>query len=89
MRASCRVLLASQLGVILTGVPQGVSGKYVAGHNELSAARSHSLDGKKMLLACADGAVFVQRFKQPFNGDVGAVKLRRWRGRIRIAMQRW
>ncbi len=70
-----RVFLGSQLGVILTGVPQGVSGKYVTGQNELNAAMSHPPDGKKMLLACADRAVVVQRFKQPFNAEVGAVTL--------------
>jgi hypothetical protein len=57
-----RAFLSSQLGVILTGVPHGVSGKYVAAKNELAAAMSHTPDGKKMLLACADRAVFVQRY---------------------------
>jgi hypothetical protein len=70
-----RAFLGSQLGVILTGVPQGVSGQYVAGKNELQAAMSVAPDGKKMLLACADRAVFVQRFKQPFNAEMGALAL--------------
>lgn len=70
-----RAFLSSQLGVILTGLPQGISGKYVAGKDELSAAMSHTPDGKKMLLACADRAVFVQRFNRPFNAEIGAVAL--------------
>lgn len=73
--AFLRVFLDSQLGVILTGIPQGVSGQYVAGKNELHAAMSIAPDGKKMLLACADRAVFVQRFKQPFNAEMAALAL--------------
>lgn len=75
--AFLRAFLGSQLGVILTGIPQGVSGEYKAGKNELQAAMSIAPDGKKTLLACADRAVFVQRFKQPFNAEVGAVALLR------------
>jgi hypothetical protein len=41
----------------------------------LSAAMSHTPDGKKTLLACADRAVFIQRFKQPFNAEMGALAL--------------
>jgi hypothetical protein len=32
-------------------------------------------DGKKTLRACADRAVFEQRFKQPFNAEMGALAL--------------
>jgi hypothetical protein len=67
--------LGSQLGVILQGIPQGVSGQVVAGKNELSAAMGSTPDGKRMLLACADRAVFLQRFKRPFNAEIGAVAL--------------
>jgi hypothetical protein len=49
-----QAFLSSQLGVILTGIPQGVSGQYVAGKNELTAAMGRTPDGKRMLLACAD-----------------------------------
>ncbi|HKW35302.1 MAG TPA: SseB family protein [Candidatus Acidoferrum sp.] len=70
-----QVFLGSQLGVILQGIPQGASGQVVVGKNELSAAMSSTPDGKRMLLACADRAVFVQRFKRPFNAEMGAVAL--------------
>jgi hypothetical protein len=70
-----RVFLGSQLGLILTGNRQEVSEQYVAGKNELHAAMSTAPDGKKTLLACADRGIFVQRFKQPFNAEMGAVGL--------------
>jgi hypothetical protein len=70
-----RVFLVSQLGVIMKGLPQGISGLYVAGKDQLTAAMSCSPDGKKMVLACADRAVFVRRFKQQFNAEVGAAAL--------------
>ena len=44
------VFLGSQLGVILKGIPQGISGQYVAGNNQLTAAVGGTPDGKKMLL---------------------------------------
>lgn len=70
-----RVFLGSQLGVIVKDPPQGASGKYVAGNNELTVAMSSTPDGKKMLFACADRAIFVQRFPQAFNAEVDAVAL--------------
>ena len=70
-----QVFLGSQLGIILTGIPQGNSGQYVAGNNELTAAMGSTPDGKKMLLACADHTTFVQHFAQAFNAEVGAVAL--------------
>jgi len=70
-----RVFLGSQLGVILKGIPQGTSGQYVAGKDELTVAMSSTPNGKKMVLACADRAAFVQRFAQPFNAEVGATAL--------------
>ena len=73
--AFLRAFLGSQLGIILRGLSQSVSGQYVAGKNELHAAMSIAPDGKKTLLACADRAVFVQRFKQPFNAEMGALAL--------------
>lgn len=73
--AFLRVFLGSQLGVILTGIPQGVAGQYVAGKNELHAAMSVAPDGKRTLLACADRAVFIQRFKQSFNAEMSALAL--------------
>ena len=47
----------------------------MAGKNELTAAMGSTPDGKKMLLACADRATFVQRFPQAFNAEVDAVAL--------------
>jgi len=70
-----QVFLGSQLGVILKGIPQGISGQYVAGNNQITAAMGTTPDGKKMLLACADRASFVQRFPQAFNAEVDAVAL--------------
>lgn len=70
-----RVFLGSQLGVIVQGIPQGASGQHVAGKNELTVAMSTAPDGKRMVLACADRAIFVQRFTQPFNGEVSAAAL--------------
>lgn len=67
-----QVFLGSQLGVILKGIPHGISGQYVAGNCELTAAMGSTPDGKKMLLACADRAIFVQRFPQAFNAEVDA-----------------
>jgi hypothetical protein len=58
-----QVFLGSQLGVILQSIPQGVSGQVVAAKNEFSAATGRTPDGKKMLLACADRSIFVQRSK--------------------------
>ena len=70
-----RVFLGSQLGVIVEGIPQGTSGQYVARKDELTVAMSIAPDGKKTVLACADRAVFVQRFRQQFNAEVGAATL--------------
>jgi hypothetical protein len=70
-----QVFLGSQLGVILKGIPQGLSGQYVAGKNELTAAMGSTPDGTKMLLACADRATFVQRHPQAFNAEVDAIAL--------------
>ena len=70
-----QVFLGSQLGVILKGIPQGISGQYVAGNNQLTAAMGGTPEGKKMILACADRAIFVQRFPQAFNAEVDAVAL--------------
>jgi hypothetical protein len=47
----------------------------VGGKNELTVAMSGTPDGKKMILACADRAAFVQRFTQPFNAEIGATAL--------------
>jgi hypothetical protein len=70
-----RVFVGSRLGVIVQGVPQGASGQYIAGKNELTVAMSIAPDGKKTVLACADRAIFVQRFPQAFNGEVDAAAL--------------
>jgi hypothetical protein len=70
-----RVFLGSQLGVILKDIPGSHSGQYVAGKNARTAAVGITPDGKRMLLACADRAIFVQRFQQPFNEEMGAVAL--------------
>jgi type III secretion system (T3SS) SseB-like protein len=70
-----QVFLGSQLGVIAKGIPQGISGQHVAGKDELTVAMSSAPDGGKMVLACADRAVFVQRFTQQFNAEVGAAAL--------------
>jgi hypothetical protein len=70
-----QTFLRSQLGVIVTGIPQGRSGQYVAGKDELTVALGASPDGKRMLLACADRATFVQRFSQGFNAEVDAIAL--------------
>ena len=59
----------------MQGIPHGTSGQYVAGKDELTVALSSTPDGKKMVLACADRAAFVQRFAQPFNTEVGAAAL--------------
>lgn len=69
------VFLCSNLGVIVTGVPPGNVGQYVASKNELAVAMSNTPDGKKMVLACADRAVFVRRFSKLFNAEVGAPAL--------------
>jgi hypothetical protein len=70
-----QVFLRSQIGIIVKGIPQGSSGQYVAKKNELTAAMASTPDGKRMLLACADRAAFVQRFTQPFNAELGAAPL--------------
>ena len=70
-----RVFLSSRLGVIVQGIPQGTSGQNVAGKNELTVAMSIAPDGKKTVLACADRAIFVQRFPQSFNVEVEAAAL--------------
>ena len=69
------VFMNSQLGVIVQGAPEGTSGQYVAGKNELRVSMSTTPDGKRMVLACADRAIFVRRFAQPFNAEVGAMAL--------------
>ena len=70
-----QVFLDSRLGVIVQGIPQGTSGQYVAGKNELTAAMSIAPDGKKTVLACADRAIFVQRLPQSFNWEIDAATL--------------
>lgn len=71
-----RIFMDSRLGIIVQGIPPGASGEYTAGkNNEMSAALGIAPDGKRMLLACADRAVFVQRFKRPFNAEIDAVSL--------------
>ena len=65
-----QVFLGSQLGVILKGIPQGFSGQHVAGKNELTAAMGSTPDGKKMLLACADRATFVQTEVSSYPGTM-------------------
>ena len=70
-----RVFLDSRLGVIVQGIPQGASGQYVAGKNELTVAMSVAPDGKRTVLACADRGIFVQRFPQSFNAEVDAATL--------------
>jgi hypothetical protein len=45
-----QVFLRSELGVIVKGIPQGHSGQYVGGKNELTVAMSGTPDGKKMIL---------------------------------------
>lgn len=70
-----RVFLGSQLGVIVQGIPARVSGQYTAGKNELTVAMSIAPDGKKTVLASAERAIFVQRFSQAFNAEVGAAAL--------------
>lgn len=70
-----RVFLDSRLGVIVQGIPQGTSGQHLAGKNELTVAMSIAPDGKKTVLACAERAIFVQRFPQSFNGEVDAAAL--------------
>jgi hypothetical protein len=69
------VFLSSQLGVIVQGTPAGASGQHKAGKHELTVAMSIAPDGKKTVLACAERAIFVQRFPQPFNGEVSAATL--------------
>ena len=59
----------------MQGSPPRTSGQYTAGKSELTVAMSIAPDGKKMVLACAERAVFVQRFPQPFNAEVGATAL--------------
>jgi len=66
-----RVFLGSQLGVVMKGIPPG-SAEYIPGKNELAAAVGVTPDGKKMLLACADRSIFVQRFGGPFNAETDA-----------------
>ena len=75
--AFLQVFLTSRLGIILTGIPPGVSGQYVAGKNELQAAMCVAPDGMTTLLACADRAIFVQRFNQGFNAEMAAIALLR------------
>lgn len=70
-----RVFLASRLGVIVQGIPAHASGQYTAGKNELTVAMSIAPDGKKTVLACAERAIFVQRYPQPFNAEVDAATL--------------
>jgi hypothetical protein len=70
-----RVFLGSQLGVILRGIPPGSSDEHIPGKNELAPAVGITPDGKRMLLACADRAIFVQRFGGPFNAEMDAVAL--------------
>lgn len=70
-----RFFLGAQLGVIVKGIPPGISGQYVACKDELTVGMSITPDGKKMVLACADRAVFVQRFTQQFNAEIGATAL--------------
>jgi len=60
------------LGVIAQGIPEDASGQYVAGKNELAVAMSITPDGKRMVLACADRAIFIRRFKQPLHAEVSA-----------------
>lgn len=68
-------LLRAQLGVIATGVPEGVTGAYRAGEDEVGLGRATTPDGRTMVLACADRAVFVQRFHKRFNAEMGARQL--------------
>jgi hypothetical protein len=70
-----RLFMQSRLGIIVQGVPAGASGEHTAGRNQVSAALGVAPDGKKMLLACADRAVFVERFNRPFNAEVDAASL--------------
>jgi hypothetical protein len=70
-----RVFMDSRLGIIVQGVPAGAKGEFTAGQNQVSAALGMTPDGKKMLLACAGRAVFVQRFNRPFNAEIDAPSL--------------
>jgi len=69
-----RVFLVSKMGVIASG-PQREPGTYKAGKDEFGVAIGGTPDGRKMVLACADRAVFVQRYSRPFNAEVDALAL--------------
>jgi hypothetical protein len=69
-------LLRSKLGVIAVGLPAGVSpGTDIVADGSISCALvpdPRHPDAPKLLLACAEAAVFRTRFDQGFNAEVDA-----------------
>jgi hypothetical protein len=69
------VFMQSSLGVIVTGLPPGASGAVQVKGDGVGCAKGQTPDGRVMLLACADRAVFVTRFDRPFNAEIEAASL--------------
>jgi len=69
-----QVFVCSQLGVIVTGVPHGTSGRKVLGKGQGLGVNT-APDGKKTILACADPGIYAQRFTHPFNAEIDAIEL--------------
>src|SRR5688572_17712435 len=69
------VFMGSSLGVIVTGLPAGASGVITVKGNGVGCAKGLTPDGRVMLLACADRAVFVTRFDRTFNAELDAATL--------------
>jgi hypothetical protein len=61
----------SQLGVRVVGAPQGAAGTFTSTEDQpFSLGSSVTPDGRSVLLAFADPAVFIQRFGMQFNAGI-------------------
>lgn len=70
------LLLKSQLGVRVDGVPDGVSGPFVVGSTQsLSLGRTTFGDGRSRILVFADPEEFIARFGLQFNGEINGAML--------------
>lgn len=70
-----QTFLASRVGIIVKGASTVVANGYETGREKLSAALGTTPDGRRMALACADRAVFLQRFNRPFNAEIDGISL--------------
>jgi hypothetical protein len=71
MRKFHRYLLDASLGVSVDGIPAGAAGAYqVTAHDQVKMPAVSTPDGRRMVKACADPRVFVQRYDYPINAEM-------------------